>query len=131
MRTSLPAACVAALALAIGGCGGDDDKSGSTTPATKEVADAPALDTVLDCLKVGGLDAKDQSSTTGPKIGIDYAGGRALISFEESQEDAETYASVAEANGYTAIVKGSVAVTIPADPDAEADRPAIEECVAP
>ena len=132
MRTPLSAAVAATLALALGGCGGDDDKSGSTTAdkpaATEETGSAPALDTVLDCLKVGGLDAKDQSTSTGAKIGIDYAGGRTVISFEDSPEDAETYASVAEANGETAIVKGSVAITIPADPDAEGDKAAIEEC---
>jgi hypothetical protein len=128
MRTSLVAAGAAA-AVALGGCGGDDKSaSGTSTPATS--ADAPALDTVLDCLKVNGLDAKDQSSSTGPKIGIDYPGGRTVIVFEESAADAKAYASVAEANGETAIVKGSLAVTIPADAEAEADQPAIEECVA-
>jgi hypothetical protein len=131
MRPHSIAAIALSATLALAGCGGDDEDSGSTTTddKTAATADAPALDTVLDCLKVGGLDAKDQSSSTGEKIGIDYDGGRLLISFEESPEDAETYASVAEANGETAIVKGSVAITIPDDPDAEADQGAVEECV--
>jgi hypothetical protein len=119
MRNGLLAACVVAFALALGGCGGDDSGGGDTPP----------LDTVLDCLKVDGLDAKDQSSSTGEKIGIDYPGGRTVISFEDSPEDAETLASVAEANGETTVVEGSIAVTIPADPAAEDDQSAIEECV--
>jgi hypothetical protein len=53
----------------------------------------------------------------------------AVISFEDSPEDAETLASVAEANGETTVVEGSIAVTIPADPAAEGDQSAIEECV--
>ena len=129
MRTYLVTAGTAA-ALALGGCGGDDKSASGTSSTTASSADAPALDTVLDCLKVNGLDAKDQSSSTGPKIGIDYPGGRTVIVFKESPEEAETYASVAKANGETAIVKGSLAVTIPADAEAEGDQPAIEECVA-
>jgi hypothetical protein len=131
MRTSLLAAAAATFALGLGACGGGDDKGASTSDKTAETADAPALDTVLDCLKVDGLDAKDQSSSTGEKIGIDYDGGRTLVSFKDTPEDAATYASVAEANGETAVVKGSVAITIPADPTAEADRSKVEECVAP
>jgi hypothetical protein len=128
MRPHFIAAVALSATLALGGCGGDDE--GSTTPdKTAATADAPALDTVLDCLKVGGLDAKDQSSSTGEKIGIDYDGGRLLISFEESPEDAEAYASAAEATGETAVVKGSVAITIPDDAGAEADQAAVEECV--
>jgi hypothetical protein len=122
MRISLLAACAASTTFALGGCGGDDKSE-------KPSVSAPALDTVLDCLKVGGLDAEDQSSSTGEKIGIDYDGGRLLVSFEESPEDAESYASVAEASGETAVVKGSVAITVPDDPDAEADQQAVEECV--
>lgn len=123
MRTSLLAACAAALALA--GCGGDEAKT------TASSGGAPALDTVLDCLKVDGLDAKDQSTSTGEKIGIDYDGGRLVISFEKSAAEADAYASVAKANGETAVVKGTVAITIPADPTAEGDRTKVEECVAP
>jgi hypothetical protein len=132
MRTSLVATGLTTLALVLGACGGDDEDSGASTATstTAESADAPALDTVLDCLKVGGLDAKDQSTSTGEKIGIDYGAGRLVISFEDSPEDAETYASVAEAGGETAVVKGSVAITIPDDPAAKADQAAVEECVA-
>jgi hypothetical protein len=115
------------LAFALGGCGGDDSSKGTTTAT----ADAPPLDTVLDCLKVDGLDAKDQSSSTGDKIGIDYPGGRLVISFEESAEDADSYASAAKATGETAIVKGTVAITIPDDPAAKTDQPKVEQCVAP
>jgi hypothetical protein len=130
MRTSIPALAVLCLAMAAG-CGGGDDGGGGGSASTKPAAggDAPAPDTVLDCLKVGGLDAEDQSNSTGEKIGIDYAGGRLLISFEESAEDAESYASVAEANGETAVVKGTVVITVPDDPDAQADQAAVEECV--
>ena len=52
-----------------------------------------------------------------------------MISFEDSAEDAETYASVAETNGETATAKGSVAITLPVDPAADAAKPAVEGCV--
>jgi hypothetical protein len=61
--------------------------------------------------------------------GIDYPGGRLVVSFEKSAADAEAYASIAKTNGETAVVKGTVAITVPADPHAEADQPAVEECV--
>jgi hypothetical protein len=126
MRTLL----LTTLVLALAGCGGGGGEEKGGGGGGEKPASAPALDTVLDCLKVGGLDAKDQSTSTGEKIGIDYDGGRLLISFEESPEDAQTYASVAEANGETAVVKGSVVITVPADPGAEGDQAAVEECVA-
>jgi hypothetical protein len=111
---------IAAVASAVlAGCGSSEPKEAS----------APALDTVLDCLKVNGLDAKDQSTSTGDKIGIDYDAGRLVISFEDSAEDAESYASAAESSGDAAFVKGTVAVTVPQDPEAEGDRAAVEECV--
>jgi hypothetical protein len=125
MRCGSLVAGVVTFALALGGCGGDDEKGGGSAASS----DAPSLDTVLDCLKVDGLNAKDQSTSTGEKIGIDYPGGRTVISFEDSPEDAETLASVAEANGETTVVEGSVVATIPADPAAESDQAAIEECV--
>jgi hypothetical protein len=129
MKQGLLAAGALTLGMALGGCGDDEKKGASSSPPVEKAAAAPALDTVLDCLKVGGLDAKDQSNSGGEVIGIDYPAGRLVISFKESAEDAETYASVAEANGYTAIVKGTLAITIPADPAAESARPAVEECV--
>jgi hypothetical protein len=132
MTRTLLSTGLAAFALALGGCGDDDEGKSPSSGGTSKTADngdAQSLDTVLDCLKVGGLDAKDQSSSFGETIGIDYSGGRLVISFKESAEDAETYASVAESNGYTAVVKGTVAITIPDDPDAKAAQPAVEECV--
>jgi hypothetical protein len=132
MTRTLLTTGLATFALALGGCGGDDEDkppSSGGTSKTADNGDAQSLDTVLDCLKVGGLDAKDQSNSGGEVIGIDYPAGRLVISFKESAEDAETYASVAEANGYTAFVKGTLAITIPADPAAESARPAVEECV--
>jgi hypothetical protein len=40
-------------------------------------------------------------------IGIDYPGGRLGVNFEESPEDAETYGSLAETNGETAVVRAA------------------------
>jgi curli biogenesis system outer membrane secretion channel CsgG len=127
MRTLLLPSVAAAVTLALGGCGSDEQKS--TTAAKPASTGTAPLDTVLDCLKVGGLDAKNQSTSTGEKIGIDYPSGRLVVSFEKSVADAEAYASVAKTNGETAVVKGTVAITVPADPHAEADQPAVEECV--
>jgi hypothetical protein len=130
MRTFLVTTAALTSALALSACGGGDEKASTTTAtAATEAAATPA--TVLSCLKAAGLEAKDQSSSTGEKIGIDYPAGRLLISFEETPLDAKTYASVAEANGDTAIVKGSIVITIPVDPTAEAARAAVEKCVAP
>ena len=137
MRRGMLAAAGATLVLSLAGCGGDDDEgggessggSGDTAPEASGGGAAPTLDAVLACLKQQGLDAKDQSSSTGEQIGIDYPGGRLGVKFEESPEDAETYASVAETNGETAVVKGSVVITVPADPGAETARPAVEGCV--
>jgi len=129
------AAAGATLVLALAGCGGDDEGGGESgdgsgeTPTEASGGEAPSLDAVLACLKKEGLDAKDQSSSTGEQIGIDYPGGRLGVKFEESADDAETYASVAETNGETAVVKGSVVITVPADPGAETAQPAVEGCV--
>ena len=130
------AAAGATLVLAMAGCGGDDDDGGAGSSADSGAASteasggtAPSLDAVLACLKKEGLDAKDQSSSTGEQIGIDYPGGRLGVKFEESPEEAETYAPVAETNGETAVVKGSVGITVPADPGAETGQAAVEACV--
>jgi hypothetical protein len=118
----------ATLFLAGCGGGGDDAKSGGETPK-KDAASAPSPDAVLACMKKEGLDAKDQSTSTGEKIGIDYPAGRLVVSFEDSAEDAKSYASVAESNGETAVVKGSVAITVPDDPAASTAQQAVEGCV--
>jgi hypothetical protein len=129
---------LAAVAMAVAGCGGGDEDSGDTgggTGAGGDSAAAPAASatpdhaTVLDCLKKAGLDAEDQSNSTGASIGIDYPGGRTLISFEDSPEDAETLGSVAKNSGDTVVVKGSLVVTIPVDAAAQTDQPKIESCV--
>lgn len=117
---------VVSVALALGGCGGDD---GEGSGSAKTTAATLTPDAVLSCLKAAGTDAEDQSNSSGDKIGIDYPGGRLLVSFEDTPEDAETYASVAETNGETAVVKGSVVITIPEDPDAKAAQPTVEKCV--
>ena len=135
-KRGMVAATAASLVLAIAGCGGDDEDgggetdSGGGTTAEGSGGATPTLDAVLACLKEEGLDAKDQSSNTGgDAIGIDYPGGRLVVSFEGTPEEAETYASVAEANGETAVVNGSVVITVPDDPGAETARPAVEGCV--
>ncbi len=85
---------------------------------------------MLSCLEDAGLDAEDQSSSTGDNVGIDYPGGRTVISFEESEDDAETAESVAESDPtYETFREGLIVVTIPDDPDATGDRSAIETCV--
>jgi hypothetical protein len=125
---------LAAVALAVAGCGGDDDSGDSSESSGGGDAAAtptatPTHATVLDCLQKAGLDAKDQSNSGGDTIGIDYPGGRALVSFEDSPEDAETLGSVAENTGETVIVKGTLVVTIPVDAAAQTDQPKIESCV--
>lgn len=117
-------------ALVLAGCGGGDEGE-DEAPASggASAASAPSPDAVLACLKEQGLDAKDQSTSTGKKIGIDLAGGRLVISFEDSEEEAKTYASVAETNGETAVVKGSVAITVPDTPTASTAQPTVERCV--
>ena len=57
---------------------------------------------------------------------LDYPARRAVISFEDSAEDAEAYASVAKTNGDTAIAKGSVAITLPVTPKLVGQVPAAE-----
>ena len=136
MRTKLVAGLCGGVLIGFAGCGGDDgdDKSSGadtkdSSGATEAKTTAPSHAAVLACLKKEGLDAEDQSNSTGKKIGLDYPAGRAVISFEDSPEDAEAYASVAETNGETATAKGSVAITLPADPAADAAKPAVEGCV--
>ena len=130
----LTALCVAA-ATGLAACGGDDDKA-SSEPAdakTDTSAKSPSLDTVLSCLKTEGLDAKDQSSSTGDTIGIDHPGGRTVISFEKTEEDAKTLEGVATTQagpGGETFRQGKVVVSIPDDPAASVDKPAIETCLA-
>lgn len=132
------------FAFGVSGCGGSDDESSSsgdttasatsdsesTDPAesTETSGEGASFDDVLTCLQDEGIDAKDQSSnTSGQTIGIDYSGGRTTISFEESEEDAEITAMVAEDYGEV-IQVGSVVASI--DPSADtADTAAIESCI--
>jgi len=136
MRTKLVAGLCGSVLMGFAGCGGDDgdDKAAGTdskesSGTTEAKTTVPGHAAVLACLKKEGLDAEDQSTSTGKKIGLDYPAGRAVISFEDSAEDAESYASVAETNGETATAKGSVAITLPDDPAAAAAKPAVEGCV--
>jgi len=82
-------------------------------------------------MKREGLDAQDQSSSTGAKIGVDYPSGRLIVSFEDSEEDAELTASVATSQdpGSTAVQDGTVVFSSPADPAAEVGQPIAEGCV--
>jgi hypothetical protein len=130
------AAAAATLALAVAGCGSDDggdEESASgaeeTTSAEAPAGEAPTLEAVLACLKKEGLEAEDESSSTGETIGIDYPAGRLVVKFEDTPEDAAAYASVAETNGETAVVKGRIAITVPADPGAETAQATVESCV--
>ena len=120
--------------LGLAGCGGGDESSAekdsgdSGAPGAPKAA-SPSHATVLKCLKGEGLAAEDQTSSTGKKIGIDYPAGRVVVSFEESAEAAKTYGSVAETNGETVVVKGTIAATIPADPAAETAKEAVAGCI--
>lgn len=135
MGSKLVAGLCVGAAIAIAGCGGDADgdeaEVGSKQETKTEAASAktPSHAAVLSCLKGAGVEAEDQSNSMGKKIGIDYSAGRAVISFEDSAEDAETYASVAETNGETAVAKGKVAITLPDDPEAKTQQSAVEGCV--
>ena len=130
MHRRILTAGAATLALAVTGCGGGDDGGGSEGGSgDAPAAEAPTKDAVLACLKQEGLDAKDQSTSTGDKVGVDLTGGRMVVSFEDSEEAAKTYASVAETNGEAAVVKGSVAITVPDSPEASTAQPAAEKCI--
>jgi hypothetical protein len=134
MRSRVLAALCGAVVLGVAGCGGDDESSGDkgsegsgTTSAAK--SDSPSHATVLKCLKDEGLEAEDQTSSSGKKIGIDYPAGRLVISFEKTAEDAETYGSVAKTNGDTAVVKGTIVASIPVDADAQSAQSTVEGCL--
>lgn len=125
------------IAVAAAGCGGEDQGSpGSYTPATTPTESESTassgvgvpFEDVLACLQGEGLDAQDQSSSiSGQTIGIDYSGGRTVISFEESEEDADLTATVAEDYGEV-VQAGSVVASI--DPSADtADTAVIESCI--
>jgi len=80
-------------------------------------------------MKREGLDAQDESSSTGETIGVDYPAGRLVVSFLESEEDAAAYASVATTNGETAVQKGAVVISSPVDPAAAVGQSIAEGCV--
>ena len=118
--------------MALAGCGDSDDSSGEKRSGGSEASSEPKAAshaTVLKCLKGEGLEAEDQTNSSGKKIGIDYPAGRLVISFEKSAEDAETYGSVAETNGETTVVEGTVVAAIPDDPEAESAQDTIEGCI--
>jgi hypothetical protein len=146
-----PALLTALIALAIGafaatGCGGDDETSteadstatsvtgsdsGTSSGGSDASGESPSFDTVLACLQGEGLDAQDQSSDiSGETIGIDYSSGRTVISFEESAEDAETAASVAESYGEV-LTSGTIVASLDTSPEATADADKIESCISP
>ncbi|HEX5911222.1 MAG TPA: hypothetical protein VFY44_12075 [Thermoleophilaceae bacterium] len=120
--------------LGLSACGGDDggsdDKgSGDSAASTPSKAASPSHAAVLKCLQDAGLEAEDQSNSSGKKVGIDYPAGRLVISFEKSAEDAETYASVAKTNGEGTIVKGTIVATIPVDAEAQSAEDTVEGCI--
>ena len=131
----IPIVALSIGAFAVTGCGGDsgsDTSSSDSSPATTEEAtttEGATLDQVLACLQDEGIDAKDQSSNiSGETIGIDYSGGRTTISFDESEDDADITAMLAEDYGEV-LQAGSVVATI--DPTADtADSAVIESCIA-
>lgn len=126
-----------ALALGLTACGGDDEPSdsgsSSDAPAAQEESKAsgtPALDSVLTCLTDAGVAAKDQTSnTSGETIGIDYPGGRTVLSFEETEDDAKLTESVQPDPTADVYREGLIVVSAATDPAAEADKPSIETCI--
>jgi hypothetical protein len=134
MQSGVFAGTCAVMALGLAGCGGDDggsdDKgSGDSGGSSATKTASPSHATVLKCLKDAGLEAEDQSSSTGNTIGIDYPAGRLVVSFKKSAEEAETYGSVAKSSGYGTIVKGKIAVSIPVDADAQSAEDTVEGCI--
>ena len=74
MRTKLVAGLCGGVLIALAGCGGDDgdDKAAGTdtkesSGTTEAKTTAPSHAAVLACLKKAGLDAEDQSTSTGKK----------------------------------------------------------------
>jgi len=118
---------------ALVGCGGDDGAGssaggGTTPPARADAGPTPTLDAVLACMRNKGLDAREESAS---KIAVDYPRGQLVVSFEDSEEAANTAARVAgarEPRG-TAVPKGTVVITAPADFDASEAHPLAEGCV--
>ena len=134
MGSRVLAGMCAGVVLGLSACGGDDggsdDKSSADSGgSTTEEAASPSHAAVLKCLKEAGLDAEDQTSSMSKTIGIDYPGGRLVISFQESPEEAKTYASVAKTNGEGTIVKGKVVATIPVDADAQSAEDTVQGCL--
>ena len=132
MKRSLIVFAGAMLLLA--GCSGAEE-SPESAPTDESTDDAetgePTFEDMLACMQAGGLDATDQSSSTGANIGVDYPGGRLLVTFEESEEDAETYASVAESQDPTSTVvhSGTIVISSPDDPAAEVGLGITEDCL--
>ena len=134
----LVALVCAALAVALPACGDDSESASDRSDAPTETsgggsgsAAGPSLETVLSCLQDAGLDAEDQSSnTSGETIGIDYPSGRTVISFEESEEDADLTESVQPDPTAETFREGLIVVSMPGSPDAAGDRAAIETCIA-
>lgn len=134
----VPFALAALCSIAIAACGDDDSSSSgdtASTPATpadtsSAGASSAGPDAVLECLTAAGVDAKDQSSnTSGETIGIDYSGGRTVISFEDSEEDAETLEGVAGSSGSEVLRAGTVVVSFADGSEATEDSDTIEGCV--
>ncbi len=129
------AALSVAMTLGLAACGGDDSSSESSSEAgsgqtAAESSVGPSLDTVLSCLQDAGLAAEEQSTnTSGETIGIDYPGGRTVISFEENEEDAELAESVQPDPSIQNYRAGLIVVSPGAGPAASADQAAIETCI--
>jgi hypothetical protein len=133
-----PLVLYAGVIVMLVGCGGDGGDNGAAAKKSSEPARSaapsgppPTLDAVLACMKRQGLDAENQSSSTGAKIGVDYPSGRLIVSFEDSAEDAEVAASVAKTNdpAGTAVQDGTIVISSPADPAAEVGQPIAVDCV--
>lgn len=119
-------------ATALAACGGDSSSSTSTGSggAEKTTTAAPAstatLDSVLECLTAAGVDAKDQTNSTGDVVGIDYPGGRTVIAFQASASEADAAEIVVGTEGLRV---GNVVVSFADDPAAATDKPAIQACL--
>lgn len=133
IRSLALAGAFAFSATALAACG-DDSSSSSTTASDgaekQTTAAAPAtaatLDSVLACLTAAGVDAKDQTNSTGDVVGIDYAGGRTVIAFQASDSEADAAEIVVGTEGLRV---GNVVVSFADDPDAATDKAAIQTCL--
>ena len=130
-----PLVLYAGVIVMLAGCGGGEDSgaaAGQDGASARNVSGPPpTLDAVLACMKREGLDAENQSTSSGAKIAVDYPAGRLIVSFEDSSHDAERTASLARTQhpAATTVRSGTIVISSSADRGAQVGRPVAEDCV--